>query len=441
MELVYQDIPRIHTAIAEWGSCIVFILILNKKYNSFLTGTITLIFLVIQCLLLSMTGSVSLCLWFPIMMVAAANMFILLRICCNEKLTVITYCTAGAFLISEFTASLEWLLYYYIAYSRGISIQLLKIIMILVIYSGVLFCIYKLEKSVLKRRSELAISKKEMFSVLLLVLVVFVFSNLSFVYPNTPFTSISFYEVFKLRTLIDFAGVIILLAFQIHMKEIIVVTELNALNVTLRNQYTQYMQYQERIEMISIMYHDLKHQIIGLRAEEDEKKRLIWLDNLDNEIEKNKNFIVTGNKVLDAILDGKILVARKHGIELTYVVDGKLLDFMHVMDICTIFGNALDNAIEAEVFEADRSQRLIHVSVSSKNEFIFIKIENYCSYQPQIINGLINTTKTDPANHGYGLKSIRLSIEKYSGVMRVSTKNNWFTINIMIPQPIGGESY
>jgi len=435
MELVYQDIPRIHTALAEWGSCVIYILIFNKKHNLFTTSIISLVFLVFQCLLLGLTGNAPIFLWLPIMILAAVSMFLFIKLCCNEELNLIVYCTAAAFLISEFTASFEWLLYYYIAYLRGIDSQLLKIIIVAVVYSIVLFSTFKLEKSVFKRKTELlkSISKKETISVLLLVLVVFAFSNLSFIFPNTPFTSTFFYEVFKLRTLIDFTGMILLIAFQLHMNETIAFTELNALNATLRNQYSQYMQYQKRIEMMSIIYHDLKHQIMGLRAEEDEKKRAMWLDNLENEIEKSKCLIATGNKVLDAILDGKILEADKHNIKLTYVVDGKLLNFMHVMDICTIFGNALDNAIEATVLEEDPSNRLIHVTVTSKNDFIFIQIDNYCSSQPQIVNGLIDTTKNDRMYHGYGLKSIKFAVEKYKGVMRISSNNNWFTLVIMIP--------
>lgn len=57
----------------------------------------------------------------------------------------------------------------------------------------------------------------------------------------------------------------------------------------------------------------------------------------------------TGNKVLDTVLTTKSLYCNKHGIIFTCVADGTLLDFMDVMDICSIFGNALDNAIECEM--------------------------------------------------------------------------------------------
>ena len=259
------------------------------------------------------------------------------------------------------------------------------------------------------------------------------FSNLSFVYPNTPFSSGYFYEAFKLRTLINCGGMITLFAFQLHKKEILVAAELSAIHSVLRNQYDKYIQYQERIEMINIKYHDLKHQIIGLRAEKDENKREMWLKCMESEIDSYKNINNTGNKVLDAILDGKLTEAKKHGIEFTYVANGKLLDFMHVTDICTIFGNALDNAIEAEVMQPLKNKRLIHLSVSEKRQFILIRIENCCSQNIVILDGVMKTTKVDVHNHGYGIKSIRYSVEKYGGVMTISSNNNWFILNIMIP--------
>jgi len=119
MELIYQDIPRSYTAIAEWSSCLIFILLLNRRYNLWKTGTIAICFLSFQWLFMTLTGQSSLYLWFPIMILAATNMFCLLRICCIANLTTLVYCTASAFLISEFTASLEWLLYYFIDYSMG----------------------------------------------------------------------------------------------------------------------------------------------------------------------------------------------------------------------------------------------------------------------------------------------------------------------------------
>lgn len=434
MDLVYHDIPRMYTAIAEWGACAIYIIILKRRFHYLKTGIMALLFLLMQSIIMVFTESISIYFWIPVMILATISMYIFMSVSCDEKPMVKIYCTACAFLISEFAASFEWLLYYYLAYPRGIQSEILKFGLLIVIYSVIFYIIWLVEKSLLDRNTELHISRKETTLVLVIVLVVFMISNLSFVYPDTPFSSSFFYEVFKLRTLFDCAGVIVLLAFQTHMRELIVASELSAINAVLRSHYRQYIHYQESMEMISIKYHDLKHQIMGLRAETEEEKRNVWLDNMESEIDSYKIVNTTGNKVLDAILDGKITMAKRHNIEITYVVDGKLLDFIHVTDLCTIFGNALDNAIEAEVLEPIEEHRLIHVSVSAQRKFVFIKIENYCSQPVHIGNGFLKTTKSDTQRHGYGLKSIRYSTEKYNGVMTITMNKNWFVLNIIMPQ-------
>ena len=74
--MLYQDIPRIYTAIAEWGSCLVYLYILKKenmKSVHFLTGS--LFMLAMQSIFLILTGSVTGILWIPCMMIAVGMMY------------------------------------------------------------------------------------------------------------------------------------------------------------------------------------------------------------------------------------------------------------------------------------------------------------------------------------------------------------------------------
>ena len=90
-----------------------------------------------------------------------------------------------------------------------------------------------------------------------------------------------------------------------------------------------------------------------------------------------------------------------------------MLDFILVTDLCSFFGNALDNAIEHVIMIPEAEKRLIHLTVSAIKSFVFIKIENYCEDKIQKNeNDLITTTKKDSKNHGFGLKSIRKAVEK-----------------------------
>lgn len=430
---LYHDIPRIYTAFAQWGSCITYIFLLKRKLNRPRLGAVAILCLLVQGVLLVYTEHVPTWLWFPVMAAAACTMYGMISVSCRENRNNRIYAAACAFLLSEFAASFEWVIYYHLRYVSGIESHLLEYGLVAGIY-GILFAgVWFAEKSLLNRGSELYISKLEMFSTIGIVISIFLFSNLSYVFPNTPFSSRSFYDSFKLRAFINLLGLGLILIFQLNMRERALLKESYAMNAVLRSQYDRYLHHQESLELVNMKYHDLKHQITALRLETDEKKREQWLDSMEQGLDSYKNIVNSGNPVLDVLLESKLMQAKKHNIEITCVADGKLLDFMHVTDICTIFGNALDNAIEAEILEPDESKRMIHVSISAQRQLVFIKVENYISKSVPVSRGLPGTTKADKKNHGYGLKSIRHSAEKYHGNMTVKTDHNWFVLNVMIP--------
>ena len=117
------------------------------------------------------------------------------------------------------------------------------------------------------------------------------------------------------------------------------------------------------------------------------------------------------------------------------MADGALLDFMEVMDLSAVFGNALDNAIECEERIADPEKRLIHVSVSAQRDFVLIRFENYCEGSLNFSEGLPVTTKEDRNFHGYGLKSIRYVAKKYGGTVTARMEKQWFVLQLLFPRP------
>jgi sensor histidine kinase regulating citrate/malate metabolism len=201
----------------------------------------------------------------------------------------------------------------------------------------------------------------------------------------------------------------------------------------LHMQYNNYKMNEESIAMVNQKYHDLKHQITLLRAEASSNEKLEYLDQMEREIKAYEAQNKTGNKVLDTILTGKSLQCQNQGIGLTCVADGSLLNFMHPMDISTLFGNALDNAIESVKKIGDPDKRLIHLSVSKQKEFIRVRVEN--CYEGDIVfkNGLPATTKRDKQFHGFGIKSIQSTAHKYGGSVTISADKGWFELRVLIP--------
>lgn len=433
MEAVFADIPRSFTALAEWSACMVYLLLLERKMKGKKFWIISGLALVLLVAFLVATDDFPLILWIPCMLTAAALMYGFLLL--GGKLTLLEagYCCAGAFLLGEFTASLEWQLNTYLVF-LGFDNWWQQGLLLIVICGCIFWIAFRLESSLIKQEYLNQLTVKELTVAVGIVVVVFAFSNMSFVLTNSPFTSKIRSDIFNIRTLVDLGGLAILYAFQSRISEYLTEKEVIAIQTVLKNQYTQYRNFQDSMEMMHIKYHDLKHQIAGLRAETDVEKRKQWLDALERELEINEFVNKTGNQVLDTILGAKIFLAKKNKVRMTCVIDGTLLDFMHVTDICTIFGNALDNAVESVAMIEDTEKRLIHVSVSAQKKFVLIQIENYCRDSIKLEKGkLPKTTKMDKKNHGFGLKSIQYAVEKYGGSMHISMENHWFELRMLFP--------
>ena len=437
METIYQDIPRFYTALAEWGACVIYICLIKKRFNNKITVALSTLFLVAQIALLVPTGDLPTVWWIPCMVAAALLMYLFIYTVGNVHSITAAYLCARAFLIAEFTASFQWQLDCYL--NARVDVEhfvFAKIVMLVVIYTAIFVLVAFMEKPLMNPEYLNKITYKEFIAVIAIVAVAFTFSNLSFIWKNTPFSSGFRSDIFNIRTLFDLAGMTILYAYQSRVCELMAESEIVTMDSMLKSQYNQYRNYQESIDLINMKYHDLKHQIAGLRAETDIDKRTEWLDAMEDDIRGFESVTNTGNKVLDTIIAGKIMHGQKYDIKFTCVSDGKLLEFMHVTDICTIFGNAIDNAIENVVMIKDIEKRIIHVTVSAKNKFVLIQFQNYCEVKPNEDKRgirLFESSKADKRNHGFGLKSIQYTVDKYDGTMKAGMNKDWFELTILIP--------
>lgn len=434
MEGIYSDIPRIYTAIAEWSACMMYLILLKKAVLSLKFSVKGILALVCQILLLELTGDWHTALWLPCMFFAGVLMYLFLLIAGNLSVRECMYCFSKAFLLAELAASLEWQIHTHLLRIEitGIVVTYMTLV---IVYSLVFGIAYLLERRMFSQSYLEHLSTREALASLGCALVVFAFSNLSFVSTTSLFSTHIIFDVFIIRTLVDVIGVAILYAYQSRICEYAAETEMTALQNVLNSQYDMYRNYQDSVEMIQMKCHDLKHQIAGLRAETDAEKRKEWLDLLEQEADFQEVNVHTGNTVLDAVLGAKNLVAKKNHIQITCVINGQLLDGLHVTDICNIFGNALDNAIENAILIPNEKKRLIHITVSEKKHFVIIKIANYCEQAISTRPGSVpETTKSDKKNHGYGLKSIRKSVEKYKGTMTIAMNHGWFELKLLIPR-------
>jgi sensor histidine kinase regulating citrate/malate metabolism len=250
---------------------------------------------------------------------------------------------------------------------------------------------------------------------------------------DTPFSMRFSNEIFIMRALADLGGVIILLLYHNLIVEASARAEAEIEQQLLQMQYNNYQISQESIDLINQKYHDLKHQISALRYELGDEERYGYLAQIEDEIRQYEAENKTGNKVLDTILTAKSLVCQNQQISMNVVADGTLLDFMSIMDLSALFGNALDNAIRGAAGVADENERLIRVVICEQMGFILVKIENRYAGEVRFDGKDLITTKNNRDYHGYGVKSIRRTVEKYDGTVTIRTEDGWFLLSILFP--------
>lgn len=428
------DIPRTYTGIAEWMACMVYALALQPRIPRKRYIAASCAMLVAQCLFLELTGDVSIYLWLACMLAAAGMMLVLLLMLCDLDLPAAGYTCVRAFMLAEFAASLEWEIHCYF-WPGDDAAMWQRLGLLVMVYGGVFALMAVLERRGNPGRVRLVITRQELMTTAIIGVCAFAISNLSFYFKNTPFSGQYASEINNIRTFADLCGVAMLYAYHLQREQNRAQKELGVMEVMLENQYAQYRMSRDSIDMINRKYHDLKHQIAALRAEPDAATRNQWLDEMEGDIQAYEAQNKTGNSVLDVLLTGKSLYCQKHGIGLTVVADGKQLGFMDMMDICSIFGNALDNAIECELKLPDKDKRMIHLTLATQKQFLLLQVENYCPEPPVFRSGLPQTTKRDAQNHGLGVKSIQVTARKYGGTATVHMADDWFVLKVLIPIP------
>ncbi len=193
----------------------------------------------------------------------------------------------------------------------------------------------------------------------------------------------------------------------------------------------RYEQEKQIHDAINIKCHDIRHQIAAL-GEEGRRDELKAIDKLINIYDTS---IRTQNPALDVVLSGKSLACNSQDITLTCLADGRRMDFMEDSDIYALFGNILDNAIEAVRAIREPEKRIISLHVSVKGDLLFIECENYTTNRITLKDGFPVTTKTDKDYHGYGIRSIRLLTEKYGGDLQFTAEKGMFRLSILLPIP------
>lgn len=194
----------------------------------------------------------------------------------------------------------------------------------------------------------------------------------------------------------------------------------------------QYQLSRKNIDAINVKCHDLRHQIRSL-ADGGRMADGQALEDLAAEIAIYDSTVKTENPALDVILTEKGLVCSGEKITLSAIADGRALECLEPQEIYSLFGNALDNAIEAVRGIEEPERRLISLNVRRSGTMCVINVENSCDVAPAFRDGLPVTTKADAGSHGFGTRSMRGIVERHDGVLTFGCEDGIFHVDALLP--------
>ena len=208
-------------------------------------------------------------------------------------------------------------------------------------------------------------------------------------------------------------------------------TENELVSKLLEEQARQFKFSKANAEDLRMKAHDLKHQVKILRQGGEEAEKL--LSSLEEDIDDFESTIYLDNQTLNIVLREKWGYCKKHRIRMSYSGDPSAFPSVSSVDLFTLTGNILDNAIEASMKLSDKSRRVISASLYHKNGLSTFRCDNFYEGEIRTENGKYITDKGDDLNHGIGIRSIQRITKKYGGSIDIQTKNNIFVIKVTIP--------
>ena len=236
------------------------------------------------------------------------------------------------------------------------------------------------------------------------------------------------------KSLVSMSVVIAILIFVmiLWVKNRILQEENNTLVMEEQLQHQKYCEMIEVMEQNQELIHDTKHHFLivqeYLKNEEYENLQK-YVKQISDEFQRTVPKVYTGIKILDFILEQKRVVAQKSGIR--YDIDTMLLTGIPTteQETCALFGNLLDNAIEACCL-VKTEEKWIKIQIQQINQLLSIELLNTFEIPCIRKQGVFETIKEERSVHGYGIKSMRRIVDKYQGIITYEEKEKIFTTKI-----------
>lgn len=208
-------------------------------------------------------------------------------------------------------------------------------------------------------------------------------------------------------------AMVIMLVQEYRVKYFVQIAALN--EYYLNSQVEQFRNYRIQQHETRRIRHDMQNHLLmlGQLAENGDLHGIKdYISGLSEEMQLTSSELRTGNDTADAIVNAKYSQAARLGIKIE--INGMFPPDMDIaaIDVCTIFANALDNAIEGIPQDCAGKNKVITIGVSNSNSMHMVTFRNPAK---PIAGSTFITNKEDKINHGFGMENMRRAAEKYNG--------------------------
>lgn len=198
----------------------------------------------------------------------------------------------------------------------------------------------------------------------------------------------------------------------------------------------QYEQWKTMVQLNNIHIHDLKHMLNKIEhLSGKEQLEIPDLTPIRDSIDNFSPLVKTGNEVIDVLLRNMDSLCKEQNIRFNCVSYTDQLGRFDNMSLYFLFANAIDNSRAAADKVTDSEKRLIDVSIKEFGDSVIIHIWNYFEGEIVMQDGLPVNSENEEG-HGYGLKSIKLLVDKFEGAFKAQPEGDVFHLNIILPMSL-----